>query len=198
MSAGATFHIIPPIDTTFQIELPGPSFNNTRLYERYVCAIESQARQSPLEFGTFLPFIRVKKRMRVNRQQKPSWEIDVFNSFTSRITISVKPLDARPHIANVSVAWNPRLHQWLIGVFVVMIGLVAIPSCIMAAQFSHVPVAALLLAGSMIVIMCTLVSLMGVAITSRLLGAAFADKLRRDRIEKIAEIVRRIPVPTHL
>src|SRR5260370_20222405 len=106
--------------TTFQIALPGPSFNNVQLYDQYAREIAARGTQMQGILGT-LPFLKlhsVANSGKVVKHQR-GWEIRVFRGITSGVTVSIVPLASQQHIANVTVAWTSRflkLLMWTFGI----------------------------------------------------------------------------------
>lgn len=183
--------------TTFQIALPGPSFNNVHLYDRYAREIAARGAQMQGILGTF-PFLNlhsVAARPKVVKYQR-SWEVRVFRGITSGVTVSIMPLAAQPHIANVTVAWTSRFLKLLMWTFGIVFCIAAIPGIVVASQLSHSFLFAILVVGFLGLIACGVFVLLAVVAGSRLVGSAVADQYKRDRVVAIADMIRQIPVPT--
>ena len=183
--------------TTFQIALPGPSVNNVRLYDQYAREIAARGTQMQGFLGTF-PFLNlhsVATRRKVVKYQR-SWEVRVFRGITSGVTVSIVPLASQPHIANVTVAWTSRFLKLLVWAFGIVFCIAAIPSIVVASRLSHSFLVAILVVGFMGLIACGVFGLLAVVAASRLVGSAIGDQYKRDRVVAIADMIRKIPVPT--
>jgi hypothetical protein len=183
--------------TTFQIALPGPSFNNAQLYEQYAREIAARATQMKGIVVTvpFLNLHSVAPRRKVVKNQR-SWEVRVFRGITSELIVSIVPLATQQHIANVTVAWRSRFLKLLMWTFGIVFCIAAIPGIVVASQLSHSFGFAILVIGFLGLIACGVFALLAVVVASRLVGSAVADQYKRDRVVAIADMIRQIPVPT--
>jgi hypothetical protein len=183
--------------TTFQIALPGPSFNSVQLYDQYAREIAARGTQMQGILATF-PFLNLRSvatRRRVVKYQR-SWEVRVFTGITSGVTVSIVPLASQPHLANVTVAWTSRFLKLLMWTFGIVFCVAAIPSIVVASQLSHSFLFAIMVVGFLGLIACGVFVLLAVVAASRLVGSAAADQYKRDRVVAIADMIRQIPVPT--
>jgi hypothetical protein len=183
--------------TTFQIALPGPSFNNAQLYDQYAREIAARGTQMQGFLVTF-PFLKLRSvapGRKVMKYQR-SWEVRLFRGITSEVTVSIVPLANQQHIANVTVAWTSRFLKLLMWTFGIVFSIAAIPSIWVASQLSHSFLFAILVVGFSGLIVCGIFVLLAVVAASRLVGSAAADQYKRDRVVAIADMIRQIPVPT--
>jgi hypothetical protein len=177
-------------DPNFEIGFAGPSLDNPVLFGRYADSLAAQLRQ---RYGPTNGYrISVEKEDKDPKKRK--WIVNLFGGWFSGAKVTIKPVEATPHRAVVTVAWNSRVLEWLIKGIAVLSLLVFIPTFLIFAMATRLGFA-LLLTIVMFFIWALIASLIATAL-ARFVALLFGNEFDADRRASLLGEIKSVPLPS--